>query len=323
MKRMIPACLVLLAGSIASAQFITAGSTAPGDYLRGVGVAAWGAGLYNLNTARAERIQVDSFITLNRYLLEVKSATLIQQNRQRAIDKERRRQNYVARADRILNDPESRDIMNGDSLNATIRNLTRGEIDRTELRIDPVPLPADIVRRLPFQFNQEGKTLSLPRLLHEGHAAWPVAFQDNIYEREKKDYVRAVSDAIDQQIDGQVTHEVIVRLEKAVAAIERRFNELERLRPGDANLVNPARIHLNELKKSVELFKSQRIEKVVAVLDTYQGTTVHDFVAFMEDHKIAFAPAEWDDERRAYRQVYAALKLQREILDEKGRTRGR
>ena len=61
----------------------------------------------------------------------------------------------------------------------------------------------------------------------------------------------------------------------------------------------------------------------MAVLDTYQGTTVHDFVAFMEDHKIAFAPAELPDERKAYREVHAALKLQREILAERGRGRGR
>ena len=242
MKRIGPAALVLCFGmsTTVSAQFITAGSTAPGDYLRGVGVEAWGMGLYNLNTARAERIQVDSFIALNTYLSQVRSATLIEQNRQRARDKAKRLEWFAERTDRILNDPEARDIQNGDSLNAAIRDLTRGEITRTDLRIDPVPLPADIVRRLPFTLNEEGKTFSLPRLLHEGHSPWPVAFQDNLYTREKKAYERTISDAIDQQIDGKVTHEVIVRLEKAVMTLEDRFKKLESLRPGDANLVNPA-----------------------------------------------------------------------------------
>ena len=48
--------LVILAAleTSASAQFIGAGSTIEGDYLRGVGVAAMGMGIYNEKTAIAE-----------------------------------------------------------------------------------------------------------------------------------------------------------------------------------------------------------------------------------------------------------------------------
>ena len=49
------AVLALFEGST-QAQFITAGSTPEGDYLRGVGIAGWGMGLYNLNTAQANSI---------------------------------------------------------------------------------------------------------------------------------------------------------------------------------------------------------------------------------------------------------------------------
>lgn len=326
MARLDLAVMVLLLGGgvTASAQiFVTAGSTAPGDYLRGVGVEAWGVGQYELDSAVAERVRVDSFIVLNEYLSAVKSHTLTQQNRARAAKMAKSRQIYAERADRILNAPESRDIMNGDSLNAAIRDLTRGEITRTELRIDPVSLPPDLVRRLPFQFNEAGQTLSLPRLLHQGHAAWPVAFQDDRYARERKAYERAISDAIDQQIEGKVTREVIGRLEKAVAELEQRYHELERQRSPVAKMVIEVRDHIKDLKMSVELVKSQRVEKVVAVLDTYQGSTVEEFVSFLESHKIAFAPAETEEERKAYREVFAALKVQREILEERAKSRGR
>ena len=48
--------LVVLAAleTSASAQFIGAGSTPQGDYLRGVGIAAMGMGIYNEKTAIAE-----------------------------------------------------------------------------------------------------------------------------------------------------------------------------------------------------------------------------------------------------------------------------
>ena len=39
----------------APASNLHAGSTPEGDYLRGVGIAGWGMGLYNLNTAQADR----------------------------------------------------------------------------------------------------------------------------------------------------------------------------------------------------------------------------------------------------------------------------
>lgn len=64
MFRMLLATLAVLAlvNCRAPAQFITAGSTLEGDYLRGVGIAGWGMGLYNLNTAQAESIHTDTYM---------------------------------------------------------------------------------------------------------------------------------------------------------------------------------------------------------------------------------------------------------------------
>ncbi len=288
-----------------------------------MGVAAWGVGQLELDEAVAERVQVGSFIVLNEYLSAVRSNTLAEQAQRQANEMAKSRRLYDARHDRILNDPESRDIMNGNNLNATISELTRGKIGRSEFSIDPVPLPPDLVRGLPFQFNEAGQTLSLPRLLHEGDASWPVAFHDNFYAREKKTYERAISDAIDQQIEGKVTRQVILRLEKSVEELERRFDEWKRNRPMNAIDVLQARDHIKDLKMSVELVRNQRVGRVVAVLDIYQGSTVGDFVSFMENHKITFAPARSEHERKAYREVFAALKVQREVLEERAKNRGR
>ena len=60
--------ILLLAGASAEAQLITAGSTPQGDYLRGVGIAAYGMGLYNLNTAQANQINAQTFMMLNEYI---------------------------------------------------------------------------------------------------------------------------------------------------------------------------------------------------------------------------------------------------------------
>src|SRR5262249_43787823 len=65
--------LLSLAGS-ARAQlpaFLGPGSTPVGDYLRGVGVAAAGMGVYNYTTAMAESINADTAIRVNEYISAV------------------------------------------------------------------------------------------------------------------------------------------------------------------------------------------------------------------------------------------------------------
>ena len=58
-------------GQVQAQQFVTAGSTPQGDYLRGVGIAGWGMGLYNLNTAQANSINLDTSIRWNEYVAAV------------------------------------------------------------------------------------------------------------------------------------------------------------------------------------------------------------------------------------------------------------
>src|SRR6516225_735934 len=64
--------LTVLAGvpcKSASAQIlvVTPGSTIEGDLLRGWGIAAFGAGFYNANTALAQAIQAETWMRLNQY----------------------------------------------------------------------------------------------------------------------------------------------------------------------------------------------------------------------------------------------------------------
>ena len=74
-SRRILASLILLGslGSTASAQYWGGGggSTIEGDYLRGLGFAAAGMGLYNQRTAIADSINLDTFIRWNEYMAAV------------------------------------------------------------------------------------------------------------------------------------------------------------------------------------------------------------------------------------------------------------
>jgi hypothetical protein len=72
MARAFGGTLLILAvlGTDARAQVLITGpgSTPQGDYLRGVGIAAAGMGIYNERTAVANRINTETFVFWNEYI---------------------------------------------------------------------------------------------------------------------------------------------------------------------------------------------------------------------------------------------------------------
>src|ERR1700722_14925136 len=77
MRRILSGGLLALAmiGTEARAQYIErgigGGATPQGDYLRGLGMAAWGMGSYNRDTAIGYSITVDADIRLDTYVQAV------------------------------------------------------------------------------------------------------------------------------------------------------------------------------------------------------------------------------------------------------------
>ena len=115
---------VLATTALAQRGFgIGAGSTAQGDYLRGIGIEAWGMGLYNLNTAQATSILVDADIRLESYLGAVFAQEREQYKRllNERIAKEKR--NYESIKERIRDHPERYDVFMGNAMNAAFEQL--------------------------------------------------------------------------------------------------------------------------------------------------------------------------------------------------------
>ena len=185
------------------AQFVGPGSTPQGDYLRGVGIAAMGMGIYNEKTAIAESINLDTTIRWNEYVA--------------AVVKEQRRE-YVARReylsainkemdkkirDRLREHPEARDLLTGDALSDVMDQLTNPVISESSYRYAEVPLSVDVIRRIPFRLGESAQTFSMNRLTIKGKGKWPVAFQDKRFASELKFFEQAVDAALDEAIDGK------------------------------------------------------------------------------------------------------------------------
>ena len=94
--------------SRAQFNFVGSGSTPQGDYLRGVGVAAYGIGMGEYNEARANAINVDTDIKLNEYIYSV----LKHENEENAAHRHAKLQMeneaFKTIRQRILENPEAR-----------------------------------------------------------------------------------------------------------------------------------------------------------------------------------------------------------------------
>jgi hypothetical protein len=298
-------------------QIIGPGSTVAGDYMRGVGIAAWGMGSYNLSTAQANSINLDSWIRWREYVVSA-----LKQENQEA--RERRARNYrIHQADwnkmmeRIKTAPEELDVQRGDALNAKKVELNSPEV---YVNSNPVPLPPEYIRNIPFKLGEKGARFSMQRFSLKakgGRGDWTVALNFKEFDYERKAFQRAFDSALDKQLDGHLQQADIRAVEQSVEDLFRRFEKV--VDPNEQKLYSDALAFLRGLKADVELLKIQRVKEILAEIERYPGNTVGDLMEFMSKHRLDFDEARTPSEKALYKKLYGILDEQLKAV--KGTTR--
>ena len=316
---MIRASLSVLAilasmGQIAEAQFngVGAGSTPQGDYLRGVGAAAYGVGLFELEEAQANAINVNTQILWNEYFTsyfarEQQAQAAAREARWRKEEQERK-----AIRNRIKNEPEERDVQTGSALNDALNDLLSPRIEDSSFRLARVTLSADVVRVIPFRINAEGAEFSMRRLQPRGVGKWPAALRGERFDRERKAYERAVDNALEELIVGKVSKDAIKAVKDAVEDLSRRLDVEEP--PAKDQFYRDAKDLVRELRRMADILGSHKVERVLGEIDSYAGTTVNDLRMFMRDHDLRFGEAVSPEERNLYPILHEALLTQKMVM---------
>jgi hypothetical protein len=305
-----------LLGSRAQAQrwSWTGSSTPEGDYLRGLGIAGWGMGLYNRNTAEAESINVDTAIRWNDYVAAVAKQQTGEYVARKLADATERKQLYKQHRDRILNDPEARDVLNGDALNIVLEKLQNANLGESTFRSERVQvrIPVDIVRHTPFKLAEKNEQFSMDRLSLKGKGAWTIALQDTQFDYVKKKYAVALDKVLEQAIDGKMQSAAIEELDSRADDLFVKLNEVGPPRTDRRYLESQGQ--LRELKDVVRLLKTTKIERAIGEIDKYSGTTINELKMFMMSHNLRFAAAKTPEEKRRYPELYASLREQLDKL---------
>jgi hypothetical protein len=316
----VQAGLVVLAasGNSARAQWISPGSTPQGDYLRGLGIAAAGMGLYNERTAIANSINLDTMIRWNEYMAAVALEQRREYVQRRMYLSARNKEMNEKIADRIKNHPEARDVMTGDALTATMNQLLDPQISESSYRFSQVPLPVDMIRRIPFRLGDRGEDFSMHRLTMKGKGKWPVAFQDKGFAFELKEFEAAVDAALDEAIEGRAQMSKIARVQRAVEELARKLDQVIDPKT-DQRAYSEAASRLKELRSTARQFETEGVQRALGEIATYPGTTINDLRIFMRKYNLTFGRAETPEERKLYPELYEALQIQREKFAELGK----
>jgi hypothetical protein len=291
-------------------------STVEGDYLQGLGIAAWGMGQYNLNTAQAESINLDTGIRWNEYLASVAKEQTREYVMRKVTDASKLKELYRLNKDRIQNRPEAHDVLNSDALNAILDQLENANLGDSTMRTQrfQVPISADMIRRIPFKLSEKGLRFSMDRLTLKGKEVWSAAaLQDNRFDFVKKEYARALDKALEQAIDGKMQIPAIEAVDAKADDLFRRLDEV--VGPRNDRLYTEATENLKELKTTVRMLKTGKIDRAIGEIDRYSGTTINELKSFMMNHNLRFAAGRTTEERELLRGLYALLVQQREKVE--------
>lgn len=222
MRTNFPLLLVvsILLGQVAFAQDVgvEAAQTAEGATLRGAGAYLKGLGWYNVNTAQANAINVETTIKWQRELRRLAEENRALDARRLAgkafrIEDVKRRQQ--AREQQLRTNPSGEDVVSGDALNVLLYDLTDPDFTTDKWLANPVSLPDGMsVKDVTFQFmpvsavSDSSKALSrgviaLSRLDIEGK--WTTALNADALETERVGYEKAYAKVRDQVLAGKLT----------------------------------------------------------------------------------------------------------------------
>jgi hypothetical protein len=287
---------------------IGAGSTVQGDILRGEGIAAMGFGQYNLATAMATSINTDTAIRWNQYVY----LSLQEDLEKKYLSRHARRESHITNYERIQKQirekPSQSDLRSGDALNYVLMQLIDPRISPSNYRNAVVALPGETIRKIPFVYSARKATFSMERLI--GKRDWPLVLRGDEFARERRAYERAVDAAIEQDVEGKLSGAAVRAVEQAVSDLDDRIDQaIPATRSAD---ITQARNHVRKLAEIPRILREGPVEKALAEIETYPGTSVGDLIQFMQRHNLRFGVAESPDENVLYANLFDNLCRQRE-----------
>jgi hypothetical protein len=305
-------CLNLLA-SQASAQWIYPGgyggygmsqwgADPAAGYMAGLGSFARGQGAYQLDSAKADAINVETMAKWNKALRARQLAVREDQQNEAA-------KRDAARAQRV----ERIDLRDGITLNNLLAQIF--DIDPTAVRSGRANAPIGLaaIREIPFEWDSEAITLCLDQMT--GRDGLPGPLMAPTYAQEREALHAAVQTALEEDIKGTVSRETTRRINEAVATFRAKFvKNTSNFELG----YNDALTYFTTMASLSRLLNDPSMKKFLEKLENNDERTVGDLVAFMDAYNLRFGPATSDRQLEIYTRLVPILTAVRDQVKTQG-----
>jgi hypothetical protein len=276
--------------------------TAEGDLARGMGLYAQGMGFYERQSAEARSIDTDTVMRWNEYVYEAQmNANRMYRERQIA-SRDRNTRLTEERQKRLRDNPEPRDIENGDALNAALDEIDDPRVYAKALHGAKVKLGGDNIRQIPFRYASAAITFSIHQLA-KGPMPPALMAPELAVEREAL-----------AAIDREITEQIAEGKDPDLATIDKLLTEIYATEARVANIYprnTKARTEADRFLKGLHglaaMLKTPALDVILAGVEKRPDTTLGELLNFMTAFNLRFGVASTPQQRQIYGMLYPKL----------------
>jgi uncharacterized membrane protein len=266
-------------------------------YMAGLGAYAQGQGIYEVQDAQAQSINLDTMIKWNKALRDRQRELREDQRKESA----ERREAQAARVDRA-------DLLNGYSLNDVLARIYEFDPSAGKSSRAMTALGSSAIRDIPFHWDTEAITICLDQMT--GRDALPSALLDARFLEERTAVRAAVEAALKEDANGDVSLRTQKRLQTAIANFRAKFvKDVPDFELGYAD----SDAYLTTLAGLVPLLHDPSMKKILAELNDDSERSVGDLIAFMHSYNLRFGPAITERQVQIYERL---LPMLQRVLDD-------
>ena len=284
------------------------GETPQGSIARGLGALYAGAGYGAEMTAVANSINYDTWQRWNQYLYESNREATRLYLAKKNFDIQNNKNSYNQIIKRLQDNPTSRDVYDGDALNAALDQLSDPRLHSSTLRQASKPVPREVVANIPFRYASEAVTIILSNL--KGANEWPPALNITRFAEDKKEFDAISEQARKEDEDGEISPDTISRAKALIARMRAKLAQEPLAVPKD-NLA--AERFLKTAAGLVKLLEKPDTKAVLDQLNKVPNTTVGSLIGFMHLYNLRFGAATTPQQREIYEKLYSMLDEARDL----------
>jgi hypothetical protein len=280
------------------------GADPASGYMAGLGSFARGEGVYELDKAKADAINVGTMIKWNK-ALRARQAALREERRKAATKREAEREARV----------EQMELRDGTTLNNLLFEILDSDPTAIKSARAKATISPSAIREIPFEWESEAITLCINQMT--GRDSLPALLMDPKYAQEREALHSAVEPALEEDAKGTVSKGTCKKINDAVAKFRAAF--LMKSADYEAGYQD-ALDYFTTMASLTRLLNDPSAKDFLAKLEDNQERTVGQLIAFMNSHNHRFGPATSDSQLEIYTRLVPALSAIRAAIRSDGTT---